>query len=634
MKLFKRKSFTVLVLLLFIFAVFGPAITVFFPVVRAEDNLIDSYSEINQDDYVKIGAFYWNNITRYAAVGQTFNMSSPNSTIGSAQFYLKKIGNPTVDLYAVLYDHAGEFGTSGIPFINALASSRPVNTSSLNTSWTLTTFTFSEQARLIEGSKYCIAIQTASAGGRINALNYVNVGLDFSNSSHEGNYFAYDGRWTADPDGPGDLCYSVYFAVGGVVGGGGGGGSAFSLSFLTIPISAFTSIYYFMWLFLSIVHVAKKDETLIVPKFNPHPPLVSVLLPCRNEEAVIGTVIQQTLDQTHKNLEVIVVAHNCTDNTAQVARQIKDPRVKVYELNTEEVGKGLGLNYGAKHAEGEIFIYFDSDSIISKDYIEKVVDMMVSKGYDVVQGKIVGSNPGYNKLCFLQHMENQIFLSMFWAGKQKVGLPAGLGGTGVSIKKSALEKIGGFRNILIEDFDLCVRAQVAGETVGYCREAVVYDEKVPKYGMLIKQRSRWMAGHIQLISNMIKDKTLGKLFIKNPVDFFQLISPVYTLCLWLGVFVGIITTLQNQAHLFSGGWISFYYVPLLMFLGQTMALQLLFVLILRKECTTKAEFMKCILNLPLFYIYSMHWFWVLLRLAFYRNKITWAHTKTEHGFRR
>jgi len=179
-----------------------------------------------------------------------------------------------------------------------------------------------------------------------------------------------------------------------------------------------------------------------------------------------------------------------------------------------------------------------------------------------------------------------------------------------------------------------VRAQVAGETVGYCREAVVYDEKVPKYGMLIKQRSRWMAGHIQLISNMIKDKTLGKLFRKNPIDFFQLISPVYTLCLWLGVFVGIITTLQNQAHLFSGGWINFFYVPLLIFLGQTVALQLLFVLILRKECKTKAEFLKCVLNLPLFYIYSMHWFWVLLRLAFYRNKITWAHTKTEHGFRR
>ena len=631
MNSFKRKSSSVLVLTLLIFAVLGPALTVFIPVVRSEDNLIDSYNQTNQDSYVKIDAFYWNNITGYAAVGQTFNMSSPNATIGSAQFYLKKTGNPTVDLYAVLYEHAGEFGTSGIPFINALASSIPVNSSSLSSSFELTTFTFREHAYLIEGKKYCIAVQTASAGGRINASNYVNVALDFSNSSHEGNYFAYDGRWTANPEGPGDLCYSVYFAF---AVGGAGGDTSFSLSFITIPITVYTSIYYFMWLFLSFVHVSKKDEPLIEPKFNPHPPMVSVLLPCRNEEAVIGTVIQQCLDQTHKNLEIIVVAHNCTDNTAEVARQFNDPRVKVYELNTEDVGKGLGLNYGAKFAQGEIIIYFDSDSIISKDYIEKVVDLMVSKGYEVVQGKIVGSNPGYNKLCFLQHLENQIFLSMFWGGKQKVGLPAGLGGTGVSIKRSALDKIGGFRNILIEDFDLCVRAQVAGQRVGYCQEAVVYDEKVPKYNMLIRQRSRWMAGHVQLIVSMIKEKTLGKLFIKNPVDFFQLFSPVYTLCLWLGVFVGIVTTLQNQAHLFSSGWISFFYVPLIFFLVQTLALQLLFVLILRRECTTKEEFRKSVLNLPLFYIYSMHWFWVLLRLVVYRNKITWAHTKTEHGFRR
>jgi cellulose synthase/poly-beta-1,6-N-acetylglucosamine synthase-like glycosyltransferase len=389
-----------------------------------------------------------------------------------------------------------------------------------------------------------------------------------------------------------------------------------------------------MWLSLSIVHVIKKEEGVSDDvEFNPHPPLVSILLPCRNEEGVIGTVIQQALNQTYKDIEILVVAHNCTDKTAEVARKFTDPRVKVFELKTKESGKGLGLIYGSEQAKGEFIIYFDSDSLISKDYVEKIVKVMVSKGYDVIQGKIIGANPDYNRLCFLQHMENQIFLSMFWGGKHKLGLPSGLGGTGVSIRKSALDDIGGFKNVLIEDFDLCVRAQLAGKKVGYCRDAVVYDEKVPKYSMLVKQRSRWLAGHLQLIGILIKEKTFGKLFVENPVDFFQLLSPVYTMCLWLGVIVGVITTLQNQIHLFYDGWISFFYVPLLMFLVQTLALQLLFVLVIRKEARTKAEFVKSVLNLPAFYIYSMQWFWVIIRTIVYRKKMSWAYTKTEHGFR-
>jgi len=407
------------------------------------------------------------------------------------------------------------------------------------------------------------------------------------------------------------------------------------LSILTLAITIFTSIYYFMWLLLSAIHVTRKDEPVPELKLNPHGPLVSILLPCRNEETVISTVIKQTLNQTYKNLEVIVIAHNCTDRTAQIARQFRDPRVNVYELNTKEVGKGLGLDYGYKFSTGDIIIYFDADSIISRDYVEKIVRLMESKGYSVVQGKIVGANPEYNELCFLQHMENQIFLSMFWGGKQKIGLPGGLGGTGVAIRRSTLDSIGGFRNVLIEDFDLCLRAQMAGHKIGYCKEAVIYDEKVPHYDMMIRQRSRWIAGHFQLISEFAQKKLLPKLLLKNPVDFFQLMSPFYTLCLWSGVFIGLFTTTANSLSM-SGVWnlwVTSFYLPLEVFIAQTLILQIFFILVLRKECTSNRELLKSILYLPLFYVYSMHWFWVLLKTIFQRRKTTWADTKTQHGFR-
>jgi cellulose synthase/poly-beta-1,6-N-acetylglucosamine synthase-like glycosyltransferase len=405
-------------------------------------------------------------------------------------------------------------------------------------------------------------------------------------------------------------------------------------SYITISIALFTSIYFFIWLSLSIVHVTVKDEPTKKAKFNPHIPFVSIILPCRNEAAVISNAIKQALNQTYENLEVIVVAHNCIDNTAQIARQHQDPKLKILELTTQETGKGLGLKYAAQFAKGDVIVYFDTDSIIPKEYVEKIINAMYSKGYDVVQGKIVGANADYNKLSYLQHMENQLYLTFFWGGKQKLGLPSGLGGTGVAIRKQALEKIGGFRNVLVEDFDLCVRAQLEDFKVGYCKDAVIYDEKVPYFDMLIRQRSRWMAGHFQLTEDLIRKRKLTKLFRKNPVDFFQLLSPFYTFSLWIGIFVGILSYINYWQGPLNNSWITFWYAPLPVFILQTIMLQVLFILVLRKECQTTQEFRTSILNLPLFYFYTMHWFIVFWKAVILRRKTAWASTKTEHGFRR
>ena len=79
-------------------------------------------------------------------------------------------------------------------------------------------------------------------------------------------------------------------------------------SYVTISISVFTSIYFFMWMSLSIVHVSVKDEPLKKAKFNPHSPLASIILPCRNEAGVISNAIEQSLNQTYRDIEVIVIA--------------------------------------------------------------------------------------------------------------------------------------------------------------------------------------------------------------------------------------------------------------------------------------------------------------------------------------
>jgi 1,2-diacylglycerol 3-beta-glucosyltransferase len=401
------------------------------------------------------------------------------------------------------------------------------------------------------------------------------------------------------------------------------------LSIITIPVIVFTSIFYVMWTVLTSVHLLRKDSSVKPYRFNPHTPKVSILLPCRDEEKVIASALEECLKQKYDNFEVIVIAHNCTDRTFEIAKRFERDNVRVLELETEECGKGLGLQYGSRFASGDVVVYFDSDSIIDEDYIKNMVDFMYSGKYDVVQGKIIGSNLNYNKLCFLQHMENRVFLSMFFGGKQKLGLPSGLGGTGVMIRRSTLDKIGGFRNVLVEDFDLCIRTELEGFKIGYCKDAVVKDEKVPKISGLFRQRSRWMAGDLEL-TRILKPKQLFSLAKKNPVDFLQLLSPFYTLALWLLIGVGAFSFFVNTLRLIPWLSVTSFYTSISVFILETVLLQSLILLLLNKECTSRAEFKRCFINLPLFYLYTLHYLLVFWKALFVKS---WQNTKTEHGFR-
>jgi hypothetical protein len=143
-----------------------------------------------------------------------------------------------------------------------------------------------------------------------------------------------------------------------------------------------------------------------------------------------------------------------------------------------------------------------------------------------------------------------------------------------------------------------------------------------------------MAGHFQLTEDLIKTGKMTKLLRKNPVDFFQLISPFYTLCLWIGIFVGVISYTNYLLGPLNNSWITFWYAPLPVFILQTIMLQVLFIFVLRKECQTNKEFRNSILNLPLFYVYTLHWFWVFWKAVVLNRKTAWASTKTDHGFKR
>jgi glycosyltransferase involved in cell wall biosynthesis len=113
-------------------------------------------------------------------------------------------------------------------------------------------------------------------------------------------------------------------------------------------------------------------------------PLVSVLVPARNEEQNIGRLLSGLVQQTYTNFEVMVYNDQSTDNTEQVVNRFinEDSRIELIQGKGPEEG-WLGKNYGchqlAQSAKGDFFLYLDADVMVSPHLIENAVAYMQRK---------------------------------------------------------------------------------------------------------------------------------------------------------------------------------------------------------------------------------------------------------------
>lgn len=167
-----------------------------FYIERPGTNTTDSYSESNQNSTLQMLP---GGIT---AIGQSFTGSA--NKLYQCKFYLKKTGSPTGDATAKLYAHSGTFGVDGVPTGSALATSSTFDVSTLTTSYALVTLSFTEvnQFKMIDGNNYFIVLEYSTDSGS------VDVGLDTSSPTADGNDAEYSGSWSYNA--ARDFCFYVY----------------------------------------------------------------------------------------------------------------------------------------------------------------------------------------------------------------------------------------------------------------------------------------------------------------------------------------------------------------------------------------------------------------------------------------
>ena len=113
--------------------------------------------------------------------------------------------------------------------------------------------------------------------------------------------------------------------------------------------------------------------------------LISVIVPIYNAEKYLNICIQSIVDQTYRNLQIILVDDGSTDLSFEICDNWgeKDSRIKV--LHQKNQGAAMAKNQGLDLARGELITFVDSDDCIKKNMYEKLYKLMKNKQCDIVE---------------------------------------------------------------------------------------------------------------------------------------------------------------------------------------------------------------------------------------------------------
>lgn len=286
---------------------------------------------------------------------------------------------------------------------------------------------------------------------------------------------------------------------------------AIMLAYLTRHyVFAVTALYY------------RRRQPHYAPKGRIYQPKVTVLIPARNEESVIGRILQRTTELTYPRdkLEVVVINDASTDRTNEIAEKFakEHEHIQVLHRSVESGGNGkpAALNEGLKHATGEIVYLFDADYYPQRDIIEKLTTYFINPNIGAVQGRITVLNEPNTVVTRLMTLERIGGYRVDQLARDDLQLIPLLGGTGGGVRRSLIEFLGGWDpNMLAEDTDLTFRIYLAGYKVRYVNDAECYEEAVEDWRWYWHQRHRWAKGHMQWCSFDEREVFLGSLLAKG-----------------------------------------------------------------------------------------------------------------------
>lgn len=149
--------------------------------------------------------------------------------------------------------------------------------------------------------------------------------------------------------------------------------------------------------------------------------LISVIVPVYNGEDYLDRCIESIVNQTYKNLEIIIINDGSTDNSVKISSkwEKKDKRIK--NINQKNKGVSATRNKGIDLCKGEYITFIDCDDYICNDYIETLYNEINLKKYDVVISNAIiisnGKETPFNNIKTPETLTSEIALKKMLAGR-------------------------------------------------------------------------------------------------------------------------------------------------------------------------------------------------------------------------
>jgi len=275
------------------------------------------------------------------------------------------------------------------------------------------------------------------------------------------------------------------------------------LDYIMVPmqlIIVFFTLYYFTIAFFGMWR--KKEDKILVPQ-----KVFAVIIAAHNEETVIGQLLDNlyVLNYPRQLFDIFVVADNCKDETAEIARA---KGAFVYErFNLEQRGKGFAMEWiFAKlfrlKRKYDGVVVFDADNLVHPNFLLEMNNRLC-KGEKVIQGYLDAKNPHDTWIAGTFAISFWVVNHIWHLAKYNIGLSSVLGGTGMCIATDVLQEFGWGATCLTEDMEFTMKVLLKGIRTTWAHDAIVYDEKPLTFKQSWHQRRRWAQGHFDVASRYI-----------------------------------------------------------------------------------------------------------------------------------
>lgn len=273
----------------------------------------------------------------------------------------------------------------------------------------------------------------------------------------------------------------------------------------------------------------------------PSPPLVSIIVPCFNEEENVREVVAALSELNYPNYEIICVNDGSKDDTGAILDELIDvyPRLRVLH-QAKNQGKAVGLNTAALVARGEFLLCIDGDAVLDRDVIPWML-MHFKNGHRV--GAVTGNPRIRTRSTLLGRLQVGEFSSIVGLIKrtQRIyGRVFTVSGVVAMFRKRALFSVGLWSpDMLTEDIDISWKLQTNHWDIRFEPRALCWILMPETLAGLWKQRLRWAMGGVQVIwkyAHVLKTWRLRRMvmvYFEYAAAVFWAYAMAMVLLIWL-----------------------------------------------------------------------------------------------------